>query len=173
MTVLNLGCGTDQHEDAVNVDALSAVNPDRVVDLESYPWPWDDNSIDAIRMFHVLEHLESIETALSECQRILKPGGSVCVKWPMGMNERADPDHKHTWVWDTPEMYCGKRPWDADTGLTVSNRSVSVHPHLSGAPYYGYRAVIAAGRRLLDDGRWLFDLPATSGEFTVIFRNHE
>lgn len=168
--ILNLGCGTDHHDDAVNVDALSEVNPDRVVDLESYPWPWDDNSVDAIRMFHVLEHLESIENALTECHRILKPGASLVVKWPMGINERADPDHKHTWVWDTPEMYCGKRPWDVDTGLAVTNRTVSLHPHFDGLTGSLYRGLIKLIKHSHGAGRWSFDLPATSGEFTVIFR---
>lgn len=169
MTVLNLGCGDDHHDDAVNVDALEDCDPDVVANLEDYPWPWDDDSVSSIRMYHVLEHLESVEDALQECHRILRPGGNVVVKWPVGMNEGADPDHEHSWVWETPEMYCGKRPWDVETGLRVGSRSVDVHTHLSGVAGWLYRAWIAHHKTTQGEGRWLFDLPMTSGEFTVVF----
>ncbi|WOE75040.1 class I SAM-dependent methyltransferase [Alterisphingorhabdus coralli] len=54
---LNLGCGYNKLQGFVNVDSAKDCNPDQLVDLESFPWPWDDDSVDEIRMSHVLEHL--------------------------------------------------------------------------------------------------------------------
>jgi SAM-dependent methyltransferase len=170
---LNLGCGPNPPRKYHNADAKAYDGVDEVVDLNDTPWPWEDNSWAEIRMSHVLEHLESVEDALAECQRILKPNGTLKVYWPIGIDERADPDHKHTWVWDTPEMYCGARPWDADVGLTVKRREVRIWANVPGIVGFMYSGFIRVLDDLTPDGRWQFDVPATSGEFTVVFTNED
>jgi ubiquinone/menaquinone biosynthesis C-methylase UbiE len=40
-------------------------------------WPLADNFFDAVVIFDVLEHVESVEQTMLEIQRILKPGGLV------------------------------------------------------------------------------------------------
>lgn len=167
---LNLGCGEDHRGGYHNVDAVGGCNPDEVVDLGETPWPWPDVHFDRVLASHVLEHLPDVEMALSEVARILRPGGVLEVRWPIGMNERADPDHKHAWVWDTPLYYCGARLWDADVGLDVIHRDVTLHTHLEGWPGAAYSRSIRWYERRRGPGRWQFDLPVTSGEFTVIFK---
>jgi hypothetical protein len=54
---LNLGCGFNKLPGFVNVDKLSFSNPDQIVDLEQFPWPWPDNSFDHIVAQDILEHL--------------------------------------------------------------------------------------------------------------------
>jgi hypothetical protein len=54
---LNLGCGGRKYPDWINVDKFAACSPDQVVDLEQFPWPWADSTVDEVRMYHVLEHL--------------------------------------------------------------------------------------------------------------------
>ena len=56
---LNLGCGNNKIDDWINVDKEEACNPDKVVDLEVFPWPWPDNGIDDIKLIHVLEHFRT------------------------------------------------------------------------------------------------------------------
>ena len=52
---LNLGCGNNKLDGYINVDKYG--EPDLKFDLEKFPWPWKDNSIEEIVMHHVLEHL--------------------------------------------------------------------------------------------------------------------
>lgn len=56
-------------------------------DLNSYPWPWDNNSIDEIKMWHVLEHLQDINAVLYEVHRVLKPGGVFWGQVPYGNSD--------------------------------------------------------------------------------------
>ncbi len=54
---LNLGCGGRKFPDWTNVDKFATCSPDQVVDLEQFPWPWPDDAVSEVRMYHVLEHL--------------------------------------------------------------------------------------------------------------------
>jgi len=78
--LLNLGCGTNKLDGYINVDAYG--EPDFWWDLNMFPYPWPDASIDGIEMWHVLEHLEDWWTAFTECARILKPGGYLHIRVP-------------------------------------------------------------------------------------------
>ena len=53
---LNLGCGFKKLDDHWNVDVEAKCNPDEVVDLESFPWPWADNYFEKISADNILEH---------------------------------------------------------------------------------------------------------------------
>ncbi|MCX6991550.1 MAG: class I SAM-dependent methyltransferase [Kiritimatiellaeota bacterium] len=55
---------------------------DVVTDLEKTPWPWKDNSVDAVYASHTLEHLADPLAAMLEIHRILKPGGTVRIFVP-------------------------------------------------------------------------------------------
>lgn len=47
---------------------------------ESIPYP--DNSFDILLMEDVLEHVNDPERTISECLRVLRPGGRIAVKFP-------------------------------------------------------------------------------------------
>lgn len=83
---LNLGCGRDKRAGYINVDKHAVFEPDRVVDLESTPWPFPDNAVDEIVLHHVLEHLgqqtETFLAILVELYRILKVGGVIEITVP-------------------------------------------------------------------------------------------
>ena len=57
MKKLNLGCGSKIKEGFVNLDKYNTFKPDIVHDLEDFPYPFKENSIDEILLSHVLEHI--------------------------------------------------------------------------------------------------------------------
>lgn len=168
---LHLGCGDNYLKDAHNVDVVPDVGPDEVVDLDDTPWPWPDNTFLHISAEHVFEHLEDVEDALRESARILKPGGRLSITLPIGINSIADPDHKHLWTWQTPEFYCGKRHWDVDVGLSVVDKSVSMHSLYDDNPSRLFHQAKWRLRKLYTGpGEWCFNQQAMSGEFQVVFQ---
>jgi SAM-dependent methyltransferase len=94
---LNLGCGENHVSGFINVDKYGT--PDVKHDLEVFPWPWEDNSIDEILMNHILEHLgETSDIFLSimkEIYRICKPGASIKINCPHPRHDDfiSDPTH--------------------------------------------------------------------------------
>ena len=79
---LNLGCGFRKSKQMVNVDAFDICEPDVVHDLNVFPYPWKENSVDGIIMWHVLEHLDDWWGAFCECARISKPGSTMEIRVP-------------------------------------------------------------------------------------------
>jgi hypothetical protein len=68
---LNLGCGSNQKPGYLNVDKYG--NPEMLVDLEKFPWPWEDSSVSEILLNHVLEHLgETSEIYLKIIQELYR-----------------------------------------------------------------------------------------------------
>jgi SAM-dependent methyltransferase len=52
------------------------------LDLESEPFPWEDNAFDVVVANQVFEHLKNIWLPLSEAYRVLKPGGHLVISVP-------------------------------------------------------------------------------------------
>lgn len=96
---LNLGCGQNKKPGYVNVDKFDTFAPDVVWDLETFPWPFEDNSVDEIVLFHVLEHMgASVEVFLSimkEMYRVCAAGASIHIAVPHPRSEgfAGDPTH--------------------------------------------------------------------------------
>jgi hypothetical protein len=96
---LNLGCGQNRIEGYVNVDSQPACAPDEVVDLERFPWPFADNSVDEIMMNHVLEHLgadtRTFFGIVKELYRVCKPDATVRINVPHPRHDHfiGDPTH--------------------------------------------------------------------------------
>lgn len=168
--ILHLGCGEDYRIGELNVDAVASVGPDEVVDLNDRPWPWEDNAFVHIRANHVFEHLDDIETALRECARVLKTGGTLRTAWPVGLDAVADPDHKRRWTWRTPLFYCGERHWDSDVGLRVVTREVDLWPASGDNLFSALDKGKWTVRKFLEGpGPWCFNQSGASGEFRVVF----
>jgi glycosyltransferase involved in cell wall biosynthesis len=79
---LNLACGPDYMEDYINVDNYGEYKVDAKFDVSSLPF--DDNTIDEIKAFHIIEHFDFFEgqKVLSEWYRVLKPGGRIWIETP-------------------------------------------------------------------------------------------
>lgn len=96
---LNLGCGSHKLDGHLNVDFSEVGDPDLVLDLETTPWPWDDGSVEAIVLRHVLEHLGQAPRVYlaiwQEMYRVCRDGAVVTVTVPHPRHDHYvnDPTH--------------------------------------------------------------------------------
>lgn len=110
---LNLGSGGKPLEGYINVDSnTKAPKVDVVHNLDIYPWPFEDESIDEVVMDQCLEHLNDHNRAMKEIHRILKKGGVANISVPHFTWQYAfhDPTHKHFFGYNTFFYYaheCG------------------------------------------------------------------
>lgn len=82
--VLNLGCGDTRMPSAVNIDSVKLKNVDMVLDMEKFPYPFKDNSVDEVHLYFVLEHLRDHFSVIKELHRVLKKGGILYIRVPHG-----------------------------------------------------------------------------------------
>lgn len=87
----------------IDVDPAGQGNPfiDEFRLLEGERWPVESSSVDICLSDNVLEHVADPEQFFSECQRVVKPGGYVCIRTPnvlsyFGLISRLVPNHRHT-----------------------------------------------------------------------------
>lgn len=82
-TYLNLGCGSRYHPNWINIDIASRASAVIQHDL-SRGIPLPDESCDVVYHAAVLEHMRRSDAKafLSECYRVMKPGGIVRVGVP-------------------------------------------------------------------------------------------
>lgn len=74
----NLGCGNRKREGWHNVDKVADCEPDEIVDLESLPWPWRDNSVDEITEADVQHAQATYSNVISQTtivMKAIKPAG--------------------------------------------------------------------------------------------------
>lgn len=112
MLKLNLVCGPDKKEGYIGVDKIKAPTVDIVHDLNSYPYPFEDNSVDEVYCSHVLEHLDDFIKTMEELWRICKPGALIIVKGPYYKHKLAygDPTHKHFFTEHTFDVFSDRHP---------------------------------------------------------------
>ncbi|HVP70154.1 MAG TPA: hypothetical protein VMS45_02445 [Gemmatimonadaceae bacterium] len=94
---LNLGSGQNPFPGYINVDKYG--EPDWRCDLEVFPWPWPDSSIEEVQLIHVLEHLgrdpDVFIGVMKELYRVCKPGARVRIRVPHPRHDDfiGDPTH--------------------------------------------------------------------------------
>jgi cyclopropane fatty-acyl-phospholipid synthase-like methyltransferase len=103
---LNLGCGWDILPGWLNTDASPNLGPDvHVWDLDRVPWPWMDATADEIRGIDIFEHVHTHVAFMTECHRILRPGGVLRLQTTYWRHPDSYTDPTHTchpteWTFD-------------------------------------------------------------------------
>ena len=97
----------------IGLDIANCDGVDIVHDLTVFPYPIEDESVDAIHSSHFVEHLDGFERMkfFDECHRILKKGGKMKVIHPYYKSVRAiqDPTHKFPPIGETSYLYWDKK----------------------------------------------------------------
>jgi len=110
---LNLGCGEKHLQGYINVDKYG--NPDIKHDLETFPWPWEDNSVNEILLNHVLEHLGETTDIyfkiIKEIYRICRAGAEIHINVPHPRHDYFinDPSHVRIITPDGLELFSKTR----------------------------------------------------------------
>ena len=177
-TVLDIGCGRGKHaqertarsslkilndhcKTVIGIDVNPAARDNPFVDQfhligANSRWPLPDASVDLAVSDYVLEHVENPDLFFSECHRVIRPGGYLCMRTTnalsyFGVAARVIPDGLHpaivqqayvnprkeedvfpTVTGATPCMRCAGR-WTgtaSSTACTATSRT----PHTSVSP---------------------------------------
>lgn len=104
--ILNLGCGEDYLQGAVNVDQFAS-RADIRHDLNLTPYPFADDEFDAIRCMNIIEHLDNVIATMQELHRIGRPGCVVTVRVPHFRSAclYEDITHRHGFAWRSFDIF--------------------------------------------------------------------
>ncbi|MBE0435325.1 MAG: methyltransferase domain-containing protein [Methylomicrobium sp.] len=100
MVVIELGCGNAKTPGAIGVDMNPRSQADVLHNLDSFPYPFENNVADRIICHDVLEHLDNFVQAVEEIWRIGKPGCDVIISGPFmsSVNYHSDPTHRRAFT---------------------------------------------------------------------------
>lgn len=128
--LLDIACGNNKQEGFIGLDKTKWDGVDIVHDLESFPWPLEDESCLVIIGSHIIEHIKPWLTIdfFDECWRILKPNGQLILSTPYGgsVGYWQDPTHcngfteRSFWYFDPAyELYkvYQPKPWRIEKGF--------------------------------------------------------
>lgn len=96
---IDLGCGSNKANGHVGIDITKVgTQADIVHDLNIYPYPFENESVEEIFCSHFIEHVDDLILFMNECWRILKKGGEITFIAPYYTSYRAwaDPTHKRS-----------------------------------------------------------------------------
>lgn len=94
---IDLGCGASKRDGYFGIDNLSFSCVDLQHDLNDFPYPLEDSSVDEVWMDQILEHVDDPVKVIEEIYRICKSGAVVTVGIPYFRSFYAviDPTHKN------------------------------------------------------------------------------
>jgi len=96
---LNLGCGYNKPDGFVHVDMFEECQPDVVHNLETFPYPFEESSVDEILLNHSLEHIGQQPSVflkiMQEIYRICRDEALIKINVPHPRHDNfiSDPTH--------------------------------------------------------------------------------
>jgi SAM-dependent methyltransferase len=151
---LNLGAGLDVKNGFINHDIIKLDGIDQVHNLNTFPWPWKDSSIDYVLAKDVIEHLDEFILVMEELHRIVRPGGRIRLSVPYWNSSSAkiDPTHKRGFhektfhFFDPHSPLCQERHYYSTARFLIKEEVFVISPF---APYFqipGLRMIRIKGR---------------------------
>jgi len=110
--VLDLGCGNKKRKGTIGVDFNPRVKGDIKHNLNEFPYPFDDDTVDKVYIDNCIEHLDNPLRVMEEIHRMLKKGGEVEVIVPYFRSPYAfhDPTHKTFYTTESFSYYDPDHP---------------------------------------------------------------
>jgi SAM-dependent methyltransferase len=110
---LDLGCGQRPKEGFEGVDIADVKEVTHRADLFTFPWPFEDESVDEVHCSHFFEHVPAALRFpfMDELYRIMKPGSRAAIICPYYNGARASQDPTHEWppISEASFLYFDKR----------------------------------------------------------------
>ena len=152
MIKVNLGCGESRRDGFINLDWKPSLNPDILHDLNKFPYPFEDSTIDYIEASHIIEHLDKPFNAFKELHRILKPGGKLMVKVPHFSRGLTHTEHTHGFDVTLPLFFNKNFVKSAYIGFEFELEKMELHwfPFLHCLPHLGYGKLFTLIIRIFD-----------------------
>src|SRR2546428_9543428 len=93
---LYFGCGKHRVEGFIGVDKIRTAQVDVVHDMNVFPYPFDDDTVEEVLLINILEHFPDIIKVMEEIWMICKPGAIIRIMVPYYNSPGAcqDPTHK-------------------------------------------------------------------------------
>lgn len=120
---LEIGGGTLVPAGWTNLDSRNGDGPWRR-EAQDVPWPTGDNTVDAMRASHVMEHIPAGQLridVMNEAHRVLKPGSVFEIRVPNCLSGTwhawADPTHVSFWCLASFHYFDGSFAANADYGI--------------------------------------------------------
>jgi hypothetical protein len=138
---INLGAGNDIRREYENHDSIALPGIDLIHDLNTYPWPWNNEKADEILAIDILEHLDDFMMAMEELHRVMKTGALVHIKVPYWNSAYSciDPTHRRGFheqtfhFFDPKSHWCQERPYYSSARFHVVKLTYSL---VLFAPYF-------------------------------------
>ena len=135
---LNNGAGHDIYDGWINHDIAALPGIDVVHDLNLTPWPWNDESMDEVVAYDVIEHLDDFIKIMEELWRVMAVGGRAKIRVPyMGSwSFAADPTHRRAFhestfmFFDPTSSLCQERSYYSHARFTVKTYSYICAPFI-------------------------------------------
>jgi SAM-dependent methyltransferase len=122
---IELGGGTLLTPGYTNLDPVHGVGEWKRY-AQDTPWPVGDNSVEAMRASHIMEHIpagmDHRVKVMNEAHRVLKPGGIFEIVVPLLVgtwHAIADPTHVSFWVKESFHYFDGLFAANAHYGISL------------------------------------------------------
>ena len=115
INILDVGSGIHRKvPDAITMDNFEHDSIDICHDVNVFPWPILDQSVQKIVFCHSISHFFDVISVIEECYRILKIGGTIEIVAPhfSSDNYYSDPTIRHSFGLRSMNYFCHNVDWE-------------------------------------------------------------
>jgi hypothetical protein len=113
---LNIASGQKKIEGFTGIDIMPG--SDIVHDLNVYPWPIKDESVEEVKCDHYIEHVPDLMKFMNEVGRIMKKGAKCTMTAPYYSSVRAWQDPTHVRAISEMSFLYYNKEWRTNNGLS-------------------------------------------------------